>query len=99
MTPICNRSHYKTSVYRFFSQIYLLVFLLCLSSSNWLVAQATAHATQAQPETRLSPKKADELFRSLDDIMRFASDDTKLLIRHGGKLHLSNPDQWAQGVN
>jgi hypothetical protein len=99
MTPICNRSHYKTSVYRFFTQIYLFVFLLCLASSNWLVAQATAHATQAQPESKLSPKEADELFRSLDDIMRFASDDTKLLIRHGVKRQLSSRDQVAQGLN
>jgi hypothetical protein len=35
-----------------------------------------ARATQATPETTVSPKEAKELFRSVDEILQFASQDT-----------------------
>src|SRR5208282_3887230 len=37
-----------------------------------------ARATQAPPETIVSPKEAKELFRSVDEILQFASQDTDL---------------------
>src|SRR5271168_1128867 len=41
-----------------------------------------ADAASATPETVVSPKEAKELFRSVDEILKFASDDTGLPIKH-----------------
>ncbi|HZR28823.1 MAG TPA: hypothetical protein VFA71_08580 [Terriglobales bacterium] len=71
--------------------------MLCLLPPCRLTAQATAPAVRA--EARLSKKEADELFRSLDDILRFASEDTNLPIKHNVKRELSSRDQVAQSMN
>ncbi len=39
-------------------------------------------------ETRLTPAQAKELFRSVDDILHFASDDSKLPVKHEVKRKL-----------
>ena len=64
-----------------------------------LAAQAAATAKQPQAETRLSRKEADELFRSLDEIFRFASEDSGLPIRRIVKRELSSRDQVAETLN
>src|SRR6202166_489664 len=49
-----------------------------------------ARATQ---ETTISPKEAKKLFRSVDEILQFASDDTGLPIKHAVKRKLANRDE------
>lgn len=50
-------------------------------------------ATQATPETTVSPKEAKELFRSVDEILKFASDDTGLPTKHDVKRRLAKRDE------
>jgi hypothetical protein len=45
------------------------------------------------PETVISPKEAKELFRSVDEILQFASQDTDLPIKHRVKRKLAKRDQ------
>jgi len=52
-----------------------------------------ARATQAAPETTVSPKEAKELFRSVDEILQFASQDTDLPIKHKVKRRLTKRDE------
>jgi hypothetical protein len=52
-----------------------------------------ARATQANPETTVSPKEAKELFRSVDEILQFASEDTGLPIKHKVKRRLAKRDE------
>jgi len=50
-------------------------------------------APQAQKETRITPEQAKELFRSVNQILSFASDDTQLQIRHEVKKRLITREQ------
>jgi hypothetical protein len=52
-----------------------------------------ARATAAIPETSVSPKEAKELFRSVDEILQFASQDTGLPIKHKVKRKLASRDE------
>jgi hypothetical protein len=52
-----------------------------------------ARATQAAPETTISSKEGKELFRSVDEILQFASQDTGLPIKHTVKRKLATRDQ------
>jgi hypothetical protein len=52
-----------------------------------------ARATPATPETTVSPKEAKELFRSVDEILEFASQDTGLPIKHKVKRKLTKRDE------
>ena len=47
----------------------------------------------AAPETTVSPKEAKELFRSVDEILQFASQDTGLPIKHKVKRRLTKRDE------
>lgn len=49
--------------------------------------------TEAQPDTRLTPQQANELFQSVSEILTFASNDTKLPIEHEVKRRLISRDQ------
>jgi hypothetical protein len=48
----------------------------------------TEGAEQAEPETRITKAQAKELFRSVDQILQFASQDTGLPIEHKVKRNL-----------
>jgi hypothetical protein len=50
-------------------------------------------AAPAPPETTVSPKEAKELFRSVDEILQFASQDTDLPIKHKVKRRLTKRDE------
>jgi hypothetical protein len=50
-------------------------------------------APQAQKETRITPDQAKELFRSVNQILSFASDDTQLQIHHEVKKRLITREQ------
>ena len=46
--------------------------------------------TQTEPETRISSKEAEELFQQVDEILKFASDDTGLPIKKEVKRRLTS---------
>ncbi len=52
-----------------------------------------ARVTQVAPETTISSKEGKELFRSVDEILQFASQDTGLPIKHTVKRKLATRDQ------
>jgi hypothetical protein len=52
-----------------------------------------ARATPATPETIVSAQEAKELFRSVDEILQFASQDTGLPIEHKVKRRLTKRDE------
>ena len=56
--------------------------------------QAPPQQTQdaAKPEIRMTPSQAKELFASVDTIMQFASDDSKLAIKSKVKRRLTSRD-------
>ena len=54
---------------------------------------AQTPAPQAQKETRITPEQAKELFRSVNQILSFASDDTQLQIHHEVKKRLITREQ------
>jgi hypothetical protein len=57
-------------------------------------AQAPAgEGARATQETTISPKEAKKLFRSVDEILQFASDDTGLPIKHKVKRRLTKRDE------
>ncbi len=55
--------------------------------------QTTPAQKHPPAETIVSPKEAKELFRSVDEILKFASDDTGLPIKHGVKRRLTKRDE------
>src|ERR1700739_1678420 len=60
------------------------------SSAARAPADEDARATQ---ETTVSPQEAKELFKSVDEILKFASDDTGLPIKHEVKRKLVKRDE------
>ena len=50
-------------------------------------------AAPSTPEATISSKEAKELFRSVDEILQFASQDTSLPIKHKVKRRLTKRDQ------
>jgi hypothetical protein len=51
-----------------------------------------------EPQTRITPEEAQELFRSVDEILNFASKDTKLPIKNPVKRALAGRDQVRKFV-
>src|SRR5437899_1740380 len=56
-------------------------------------ARATQTQASEEAEQKISPKEADELFRSVDEILQFASKDTSLPIKQPVKRTLTSRDQ------
>src|SRR3984957_9095371 len=54
---------------------------------------ALAQDTPPQKDTRITPQQTKELFRSLNQILSFASDDTQLPIHHEVKRRLISRDE------
>ncbi|MGZ4732805.1 MAG: hypothetical protein ACXVZH_11750, partial [Terriglobales bacterium] len=54
---------------------------------------ATTQPTTAPEEAKISPQEAEKLFRSVDEILQFASKDTLLPIKHEVKRQLVSRDQ------
>jgi hypothetical protein len=50
-------------------------------------------SAQTQPEHQISPQEAEELFRSVDEILQFASKDTDLPIHRQVKRRLTSRDE------
>jgi hypothetical protein len=56
-------------------------------------AEKQGETADAPPETKISPEESEQLFRSVDEIMKFASDDTGLPIKHPVKRRLVTRDE------
>ncbi len=86
---------------RWFSELALLVLLAGTlwgqaaggASQDQTPAGEGARATQPTPETIVSSKEAKELFRSVDEILQFASQDTGLPIKHNVKRRLTKRNE------
>ena len=91
---------------RWFCELALLVLLLgtlwgqtaggAVGASQDQAAQSRTPAgedTRATQETTVSSKEAKELFRSVDEILQFASQDTGLPIKHKVKRRLTKRDE------
>jgi hypothetical protein len=80
-----------------------LALLVLLASTFWgqtpadtgtsAQGQPSTSDTAATPETTISPKEAKELFRSVDKILDFVSQDTGLPIDHKVKRKLTKRDE------
>jgi len=81
---------------KWFSQLAVLTLLAGTLSAQSSSGTAPSHdqsPTPATPETTISPKEAKELFRSVDEILEFASHDTDLPIKHKVKRRLTKRDE------
>lgn len=56
--------------------------------------QAEAQKPSPKPEKQISPEEAKDLFRSVDEILRFASEDSRLPIRGTVKRELMSRPQF-----
>jgi hypothetical protein len=72
-----------------------VVFAACLCAQN--VPAPTVPQT-APKDTRITPEQTKELFRSLNQILSFASDDSRLQIRHEVKRRLITREQVEKYV-
>ncbi len=59
----------------------------------------TQPTTQPAEEQKISPQEAEKLFRSVDEILRFASNDTLLPIKHEVKRQLVSRDEVESYVS
>jgi len=83
----------------------LAVLVLALVFASPLTAQTASQSAPAQkpetlqePQTRLTPEEAQELFRSVDEILNFVSKDTKLPIKNPVKRELAGREQVRRFV-
>jgi len=58
-----------------------------------LTASAAGYAQNANTDTKISPKQAQELFRSVNTILRFDSSDSGYAIHHKVQPHLVSRDE------
>ena len=56
-------------------------------------ANGREQSSKAEAERKISPEEAEQLFRSVDEILQFASEDTDLPIKNKVKRRLANRDQ------
>ena len=89
--------------------IFVVLTLALVLGANSLAAQAKSQpapeqSPQAQkpqpeePQTKITPEQAQELFRSVDEILKFVSKDTKLPIKHPVKRELAGREQVRKFV-
>ncbi len=84
----------------------LFKFLLLLALAGWVQVATCAWAQTStgegaratQEEQKISPQEAEKLFRSVDEILGFASKDTLFPIRHEVKRRLVSRDEVADYV-
>jgi hypothetical protein len=65
-----------------------IVFALAFAAGGW-----AAKTPPVKKDRRITPEETKELFRSLDQILSFASEDTKLPIQHEVKKRLITRDE------
>ncbi len=72
-----------------FAAGFALLALPIASAQGNKPAQTPSADAKPQTETHITPEQAKELFRSVDELIKFASDDTGLPIRHEVKRTLT----------
>ncbi len=85
----------------------LILMVVLLAPSGWAQTETStrdkrnagegARVTQ-EAEQKISPQEAEKLFRSVDEILRFASTDTSFAIKHEVKRQLVGRDEVASYV-
>src|SRR5260221_3816019 len=60
--------------------------------------KSAVSVSASKEDTHLSPAEAEELFKSMDEIMKFASDDSGLPIRSPIKRELGDRDQVVKYI-
>jgi hypothetical protein len=78
------------TVVRTRSWIVVVALIAMLAAAMW--AQAPSPDAPSKQETIISKKEAKELFKSVDEILKFASDDTGLPIKHEVRRKLTDRD-------
>ena len=81
--------------------VWILGCLLLVTSLAWTQNQAPQKPTEKDPDAsqsddtthQISPKEAGELFRSVDDILKFCSKETGLPIKHTVNRKLTSRDE------
>ena len=76
----------------------LFVFLLLAISAAAQSESPKPTPTPATETQRITPQQAEELFRSVDEILHFSSQDTGLAIKHEVKRKLVNRDELESFV-
>ena len=85
---LCDRM--MTNPARTLAVVFLATFLAVPgSSAQDSSAQQAPSKSAPQAETHITPDQAKELFRSVDELIKFASDETGLPIRHEVKRTLT----------
>ena len=78
-----------------------LVLALAIDGAPHALGQGPApgpNTNTQQKETHITPEQKDELFRSINQILSFASDDTRLPIKHEVKRRLITREQVEKYV-
>lgn len=70
-----------------------MVTVLCLAWARTSWAQSQPAPARAESEKKISAKEADDLFRSIDELLKFASEDTSLQVREKVKKRLVNREE------
>lgn len=92
---------------KFYRKLWALFLVLLCASSFWAQAPSQSpqkpasppsaggkeQTEQQNPGSKISPKQADELFRSIDEILKFASNDTALPIKKEVKRKLTSREE------
>ena len=88
----------------------VLLVLALVFAANCLSAQPQSQSAPAgppqdqkppsteEPQTKITPEQAQQLFRSVDEILKFASKDTKLPIKNPVKRELAGREQVRKFV-
>lgn len=75
------------------SAFLILLFLLPVAAQEGVASKpSTPSGQEAKPEQKLTKTQAEELFRSVDEILNFVSKDTGLPIKHPVKRQLATRD-------
>ncbi len=68
------------------------------SNSSQAKQAQTDAPPQPAPETKITPQQAKELFKSVDEILQFSSEDSKLPIKSKVKRRLTNREEVEQYI-
>ena len=81
---------------KFWKSVLVVLLIFVLTCGAWPQSQPQTQppaGVGTTPETVVSPKEAKALFRSVDEILQFASQDTGLPIEHKVKRRLTKRDE------
>jgi len=95
------KKFFRRFPFQFPTRLILIVLVAGFGCAQKRVAQQVPPPPEASPttagesstETKISPQEAQELFRSVDEILKFASTDTGLPIHHDVKRRLTSRDE------